>query len=98
MQKSIQYGVLSFGVLANIAESYFLAHSFLVLLAPTIALTGMGYLLIFITIIANLGFFYAMGASSITKIMPPELTDFKAFKTEINNFILSSKDLVDCSP
>ena len=82
----VQYGVLSFGVLANVAESYFLAHSFLILLTPTLAFTGMGYLLIAITIIANLGFFYAMGASSVVKIMHPDLDDLKALKRDINNF------------
>ena len=86
LRTSIQYGVLSFGVLANVAESYFLAHSFLILLAPTLAFTGMGYLLIAITIIANLGFFFAMGANSVVKIIHPELDDFKALKQELNHF------------
>ena len=46
----------------------------------------MGYLLIAITIIANLGFFYAMGASSVVKIMNPEFDDLKALKKNFNNF------------
>ncbi|NBX85169.1 MAG: hypothetical protein EBQ95_06150 [Gammaproteobacteria bacterium] len=86
ISQCVKYGVLSFGVLANVAESYFLAHSFLILLTPTLAFTGMGYLLIAITIIANLGFFYAMGASSVVKIMNPEFDDLKALKKNFNNF------------
>lgn len=86
IRQTIQYGVLTFGVLSNIAESYFLAHSFLLLLSPAIGFAGIGYLLIAITIIANLGFFYAMGANAVVKIMHPELDEYKALKNDLNNF------------
>lgn len=82
----LKYGVLTFGVCANIAESYFFAHTFLLLLSSTLPFSGLGYLIIAITITANLGFFYAMGASSVIKIIHPELSDFQELKKELQFF------------
>lgn len=82
----LKYGVLTFGVCANIAESYFFAHTFLLLLSSSLPFSGLGYLIIAITITANLGFFYAMGASSVIKIIHPELSAFEEIKKELQFF------------
>lgn len=82
----IKYSILAFGICSTVAESYFFAHTFLLLLSSSLPFSGLGYLIIIVTILANLGFFYAMGASSLVKFIHPELDSLNELKTELHHF------------
>ncbi len=60
--------LVTFGALSSIAASYFWADSIMSLWAASIIGTPIGWAMIALTVIAGLGYYYAMGGSSMVQL------------------------------
>ena len=99
-KKALNYTVTSFGALSSIAGSYFMANAFLTLWAASLVATPIGIVIILLTIISGLGFYYAMGASSMARLVNPNYDkfldlqkEFTRFKEEYNNDLCQIKSI-----
>ena len=84
--KILKAAVLGFGIISNIAGSYFMINAILATWAATLVGTPLGWGIILLAISVNLGFYCAMGAASIMRLMSPHYANNMTLKKEINLF------------
>ena len=89
-RKLLKWGVIGFGLLDSICGSYFMSTSLLAIISAPLLGTPIGWLIISLTIIAGLGFYYAMGAKSMIQLVCPERAKYKELRKSLNEF--KSKD------
>lgn len=85
-KKVLNYSVTSFGALSSIAGSYFMANAFLTVWAASLMASPVGIVIILLTMVSGLGFYYAMGATSMQRLVNPNHDKFVALKTEFTVF------------
>ena len=92
LKKIFKYALLSFGALSSIAASYFWADSILGILGGGLIGTPVGWGLIALTIIAGLGYYYAMGGTSMIQLVNPDYEAFQTLKISLSDFQEHSED------
>lgn len=85
-KKTFKVAVLGFGVITNIASSYFLFNAVLTTWAATLVGTPLGWGVIILAIVVELGFYYAMGAASILRLLNSDSDHFNVLKNELSMF------------
>jgi len=85
-RKILKVGIIAFGVLTNIAGSYYFVLSSLAAVAPTLVGTPLGWGLIVLTILAGIGFYFAMGGSAMANILNQDYDRFQVLKKDISDF------------
>ena len=85
-KKVLNYSVTSFGALSSIAGSYFMANAFLTIWAASLMAPPVGIAIILLTMVSGLGFYYAMGATSMQRLVNPNHDKFVALKKEFTLF------------
>ncbi|MCR9191498.1 MAG: hypothetical protein NXI01_02425 [Gammaproteobacteria bacterium] len=85
-KKLLKASVLGFGIITNIASSYFMIHSVLTTWAAALLGTPLGWGIIFLAILVELGFYYFMGAAGVIRLMNANHDDFKTLKNELSIF------------
>ena len=85
--KCILKGVaLAFGAVSSIAGSYVAVNVLLTSLAASWIGTPLGWGLIMIATVVDLGFYYAMGATSTARLINPEFDNYQDIKKELGLF------------
>ena len=79
-KKILKWGVIGFGILSSIAGNYFMATSLLTALCAPLLGTPIGWGIIILSILGGLGFYYAMGATSMINLVNPDRMKFKELK------------------
>jgi hypothetical protein len=86
-QKGFKCAIIGFGAFSSGAGSYyFMVNVFLAVWAASLIGTPVGFALIALTIVAGLGFYYAMGASSMARLANKDYEQFKNLKKEYGFF------------
>jgi len=85
-KKLLKAAILGFGIMTNIASSYFMINSVLTAWAPILLGTPLGYGIICLAIMVELGFYYFMGAAGVIRLMNAHHDDFKILKNELRIF------------
>ncbi len=78
--------LVTFGALSSIAASYFWADSIMSLWAASIIGTPIGWAMIALTVIAGLGYYYAMGGSSMVQLVNPDYENYQELRQESAEF------------
>jgi hypothetical protein len=79
-------GVFVFGMISSLAGSYFVAMTFLTLLAAPLVGTPIGWLIIVATMLLGLGFHYAMDASGMTRVVNRDYLNYQDLKKKFGLF------------
>lgn len=85
-KKILKMAVLGFGMITNIASSYFMFNAVLTAWAASLVGTPLGWTIIVLAILVELGFYYAMGAASILRLLNSDRDNFNILKNELNMF------------
>jgi hypothetical protein len=64
-----------------------MANSLITLLAPTLLGTPIGWSMVCLTVIAGLGFYYAMDATSMTRLINPSFDGYHTLQNELQAFV-----------
>jgi hypothetical protein len=95
LKKILKWGVIGFGILSSIAGNYFMATSLLTAFCAPLLGTPIGWGIIVLSILGGLGFYYAMGATSMINLVNPDRMKFKELKTELEKFTpIDDRDFV----
>ena len=86
LKKILKVGILAFGALSSIAGSYFFANALLTVLAASLVGTPVGWAIIGLTVLAGLGFYYAMDATSMIRLANPAFDKYHLLKKELEQF------------
>jgi len=86
IRKILKVGIIAFGVLTNIAGSYYFVLSSLAAVAPALVGTPLGWGIIVLTILAGIGFYFAMGGSAMANILNQDYDRFQVLKKDISDF------------
>ncbi len=78
--------IILIGAISKIAGSYFIAKSLLLTFAASLVGTPFGILFIATIIFGGVGFFYALGEHSISKLINPEMESFNKLKRNYIGF------------
>lgn len=93
--KVLKYGVIGFGLLSNIANSYYLGIAFSAAIAPVVGLF-LSSVIIYLTIISGLSIYYAVGVTGIMRLANPNKESFDSLKMKLIEFSETYKnDLAD---
>lgn len=85
-RKILKWGVIGFGLLNSISGSYFMSTSLLAVISAPLLGTPIGWLIISLTVVAGLGFYYAMGVTSMIQLVNPDRAQFKLLKKSLHDF------------
>ena len=85
-KKLLKIVLLAFGMITDIASTYYTINAVLTLCAPTLIGTPLGLVLIILAITTGLGFYYAMGASGIMRMMSLDYESHKTLNKELSSF------------
>lgn len=85
-KKALMFSVLAFGVISKVASSYFLMSTILSAWAASLVGTPLGWLIIILAIMVELGFYKAMGATGVIQLMNSDLEDLKVLKKNLHSF------------
>ena len=77
---------LAFGAFSSIAGSYVAVNALLTTLAASWVGTPLGWGLMMIAIVVDLGFYYAMGATSTARLINPAFDNYHDLKKELGLF------------
>ena len=91
-KKVLKSCTLAFGALASIASSYFTVHLLMSLVAAPLLGTPIGWVILILTVVADLGYYYAMGATSMARLINPDLDHYQTFKNNLDDFNSSYPD------
>lgn len=83
---AIEKGVIIFGALSSVADSYFMAKTALLTLHISFMSSPLGWALVVAMIVSALVFYYAMGVQSMSKLVHPDRKSFYALKDNISLF------------
>lgn len=93
--KVLKYGVIGFGLLSNIANSYYLGIAFSAVIAPVVG-PFLSSVIIYLTIISGLSIYYAVGVTGIMRLANPNKESFDSLKMKLIEFSETYKnDLAD---
>lgn len=82
----LEYGVVMFGGLSSIADSYFMAKNALLALHISFLSSPIVCVLVVAMVVSSLVFYYAMGAKSMSKLVNPDRKSFYALKNNLTLF------------
>lgn len=82
----LKASTLAFGALASVASSYFTSNLLMGILAASLVGTPLGWALTLLSIVADLGYFYALGATSMAHLINPDLDNYQTFKNNLSEF------------
>ncbi|HVT63197.1 MAG TPA: hypothetical protein VHD33_06920 [Legionellaceae bacterium] len=85
-RKALTAATLVIGIISSIASSYFMITTILKALATSIISTPLGGFIIALAILVDLGFYYAMGATSVLKLMNANNAHCDLLKKEVDGF------------
>lgn len=85
-KKILKIAILGFGMITNIASSYFMFNAVLKVWAATLVGTPLGWGILILAILVELGFYYAMIATSILRLLNSDHDKFNVLKNELNIF------------
>lgn len=85
-KKILKISLLTFGALSSIAASCFWADSILSIWAASMIGTPVGWGLVALTVIAGLGYYFAMDGSSIVQLVNPDYKSYLALREESTKF------------
>lgn len=85
-KKILKMAILGFGMITNIASSYFMLNTLLKAWAATMVGTPLGWGIIILAILVDLGFYYAMGGASILRLLNSGQDNFNVLKNELSLF------------
>ncbi len=88
----MNFGVIAFGALSSVAGSYFFAHYMMALMAASLIGTPLGWAIIALTALSGLGFYYAMDATSMVRMVYPAYEEYDALCDELEQFRETYKD------
>lgn len=83
---------LTFGACSSIASSYITAHALLTTLAASWVGMPIGWALMMTAVIVDLGFYYAMGATSTARLINPEFDNYQEIEKELGLFTKRYQD------
>lgn len=86
LKNSLEVCLLAFGAVSSIAGSYFMASTMINLLTPVLVGTPIGWAIISMTIFAGLVLNYAMGVTSISRLVNPDFEVYQTIKEELSFF------------
>ena len=86
LKNVLKIGVLAFGALSSIAGSYFFANSLMAMVAASWVGTPIGWTVVILTVIAGLGFYYAMDATSMIRLVNPAFDTYATLKQDLERF------------
>lgn len=86
LRKALTAATLIIGTISSIASTYFMITTILKTLAASIVATPLGGFIIVLAILVDLGFYYAMGATSILKSMNAKNEHCDLLKKEVDSF------------
>lgn len=82
----LEYGVVMFGGLSSIADSYFIAKNALLALHISFLSSPVVCILVVGMVVSSLVFYYAMGAKSMSKLVNPDQQSFYVLKNKLTLF------------
>lgn len=85
VNKILKYAVITFGLLSNIASYYYLGMAFSAFILPVVGVF-LAQIMILITIISGLSFYYAIGVTSIIRLADPHKEELDALKKKLTDF------------
>ncbi len=85
-QQILKIATVVFGALASIASSYFTVNLLMGIVAASLLSTPIGWSIVILTVVADLGYYYAMGVSSMVNLIHPDLEAHKTFKKDVREF------------
>lgn len=85
-KKLLKIAFLGFGIISNVGGSYFMVNAVLTVWAPALLGTPLGWAIIGLAIIVELGFYYAMGATGVVRLFNSERDSFNILKKELGLF------------
>ncbi len=88
----LKASTLVFGVFASIANSYFTTNLLMGLIAAPLLGTPVGWAIVLLSIVTDLGYYYAMGATSIVQLIHPDFQHYQAFKDHLESFHATYQD------
>lgn len=92
LQQILKASTLAFGALASIASSYFTSNLLMSTLAASLVGTPLGWTMILLTIVADLGYYYAMGATSMVQFINPDIDNYQTFRKRLCEFNTTYQD------
>lgn len=84
--------VLVYGAISNVAGSYFFSNAMLNMVAASMVGTPLGCTLVVLTMLCGLGFYYAMGCTSMINLVTPGFDQYQALKTGLGLFKVNYHD------
>lgn len=85
-RKTLTVATLGLATISYIASGYFLINTILKALAAPLIGTPVGFIIIFLSLFVDLGFYYAMGATGIVRMFNSDNENYKTLKTELDLF------------
>lgn len=85
-RKTLTIATLIIGIISSIASTYFMITTILKALAASIIATPLGSFIIVLAVLVDLGFYYAMGATSVLKSMNAKNEHCDLLKKEVDSF------------
>jgi hypothetical protein len=86
LRRIIKAAVLLFGAVSSVAGSYFLVIAMMSILAAPLVGTPVGWCIILLTVVAGLGYHYAMGTTSMSRVLSSDYDQFQTLKKEWAEF------------
>ncbi len=86
LKQMLKAMALTFGAFSTIAGSYVATNTLLTTFASCWVGTPLGWALILTAMIVDLGFYYAMGATSTAQLINPDFDHYQTLKKEFESF------------
>ena len=84
--KFLMYASIALGMITSIASSYFVCSMIMNTFAASLVSTPIGYLLIILAILVDLGFYYALGVVGMMRWINQDLNKFNTFQRKVAIF------------
>lgn len=85
-KRCIENGVVLFGAISSVADSYFVAKTALLTLHISFMSSPIGCALVVAIVVSALVFYYAMGARSMSKLINPDRKSYNALRDGLGLF------------
>lgn len=86
IRMAVEYGVVLFGGLSSIADSYFMAKTAMLALHISFLSSPLACALVVAMVVSALVFYYAMGARGMSKLVNPDRKSYNALKEGLTLF------------
>ena len=93
LRMAVEYGVVLFGAISTIADSYFMAKTAMLALHISFMSSPLACALVIAMVASALVFYYAMGARGVAKLVNPDRKSFYRLKEGLTLFSNRHRDL-----